>query len=67
MLVGIVMRRPSQAVLPEQIIALEKAGCERFHVLDNASDLDLLRKNLPSTDLLIEADPHRGVREVHLH
>ena len=67
MLIGIIMRRPRQAVLPEQVIALEKAGCERFHILDHAGDLDLLRQALPSTDLLIEADPHRGVREVHLH
>lgn len=67
MLVGIIMHSSREGVLPEQVIALERAGCERFHILSKASDLDLLRKTLPTNDLLIEADPHQGIREVHLH
>lgn len=67
MLVGIIMHNPRGAILSEQMIALEKAGCERFHVLSTASDLELLLQNLPKTDLLIEADMDRGIREIHLH
>ena len=67
MLVGIIMCGPRQAVLPEQVIALEKVGCERFHIVDHAGTLDRLRRALAPTDLLIAADPSQGVREVRLH
>ena len=67
MLVGIIMCGPRQHILPEQIIALEKVGCERFHIVDRAADLDRLRQALAPTDLLIAADPGQGVREVRLH
>ena len=67
MLVGIIMCGSRQTVLPEQIIALEKVGCERFHIVDHADDLDRLRQALAPSDLLIAADPSQGVREVRLH
>ena len=67
MLVGVIMCRPRQIVSPEQIIALEKVGCERFHIVDRAGDLDRLRQALAPSDLLITADTSQGVREVHLH
>ena len=67
MLIGIIILEPRQNVLPEQIIALEKAGCERFHIVDHASSLDGLRRTLAPTDLMIVADPSQGVREVVLH
>lgn len=67
MLVGIVISGPNHSVLPEQIIALEKAGCERFHIVDLVDDLKRLRRTLAPTDLLIEIDPRQGFREVSLH
>lgn len=67
MLIGIIMCGPCQTILPEQIIALEKVGCERFHIVDRAGDLDSLRQTLAPSDLLIQADPSHGVREVRLH
>jgi hypothetical protein len=63
MLIGIIMSG-SRPVLPEQIIALEKFGCERFHIVDRLDNLDNLRRILAPTDLLIEADPRQGLREV---
>jgi hypothetical protein len=67
MLVGIVISVPGHSVLPAQIIALEKAGCERFHIVRRTDDLKSLRHTLGSTDLLIEADPSQGCREFPLH
>ena len=67
MLIGIIMCGPRQIVSPEQIIALEKVGCERFHIVDRAGDLDRLRQALAPSDLLITTDPSQGVREVRLH
>lgn len=66
MLIGIIMCGPRQTVLPEQIIALEKAGCERFHIVDPAGNLGRLRRALAPTDLLVAADSGEGVREVIL-
>ena len=67
MLVGIIMCESRQTVLPEQIIALEKVGCERFHIVDSRCDRDSLRQLLAPTDILVEAAPHQGVREIRLH
>ena len=67
MLVGIIKCGPRQTILPEQIIALERVGCERFHIVDRLSDLDSLRQTLAPSDVVIEADPNRGVREIRLH
>jgi hypothetical protein len=67
MLIGIVISGPRHSVLPEQIIALEKAGCERFHVVEQADDLKNLRRTLGPTDLLIAADPRHGCCEITLH
>ena len=67
MLVGIIKCGPRQTVLPEQIIALEKAGCERFHIVDRPDDLTSLRQTLAPSDLVIEVDPGRGIREIRIH
>ena len=67
MLIGIIMCGPRQTVPSEQIIALEKIGCERFHIVDQADNFDRLRQALAPTDLLIAADRSQGIREVRLH
>ncbi|MEM9670890.1 MAG: hypothetical protein AAF950_18460 [Pseudomonadota bacterium] len=67
MLVGIITSEFRQTVSPEQIIALEKAGCERFHIVDSRRDLESLRLLLAPNDILIEVAPHQGLREIRLH
>lgn len=67
MLIGVVVSGSRHTVLPEQIIALEKAGCQRFHIVDRVDDLDNLRRTLAPTDLLIKADVRQGVSEVPAH
>lgn len=67
MLIGVVVSGPQHTVPTEQIIALENAGCERFHIVDRADDLDSLRRVLAPTDVLIKADLRQGVSEVPAH
>jgi predicted dinucleotide-utilizing enzyme len=67
MLVGVILCKPRQTVLLEEMIALEKAGCERFHIVDSRCDLDSLRQLLAPTDILVEAASRQGIREIRLH
>lgn len=67
MLVGVIRPEPHSNLLTEQVIALEKAGCERIHVVGQDADLESLRQRLRPADILMTTGPDHDVREIILH